>query len=88
MEVEERRIEENRKELEYDQDRLKRQINELKRAIVNEEGLRRFCEIAARNLDSLKDDQWRILLETMRVNILVDDADITVKIAASFQNIA
>jgi hypothetical protein len=56
--------------------------------MVNEEGLRRFCEIAARNLDSLKDAQWRILLETMRVNILVDDADITVKIAASFQNIA
>ena len=50
-------------------------------AIVNEEGVRRFCEIATGNLDSLNDEQWRVLLETMKVKIFVNDSGITVKLA-------
>lgn len=84
LEAEQQRIEENRKEIRSDQERVKRQIDELKQAMVDEEGLRRFCEIATRNLDGLNDDQWRILLETMKVKILVNDAGITVKMAVPF----
>ncbi len=43
--------------------------------------MRRFCKVATRNLDALDDSQWRILLETMRLRILVEDGGITVKIA-------
>ncbi|MFC1872070.1 recombinase family protein, partial [Chloroflexota bacterium] len=81
LEAEELRIEENRKEIKRDQERLKRQIDELMQAIVNEEGVRRFCEIATGNLDSLNDEQWRVLLETMKVKIFVNDSGITVKLA-------
>jgi hypothetical protein len=84
LEAEQQRIEENRKELMRDQDRLQRNIGEIKQAMVDEEGLRRFCEIATRNLNSLNDGQWRILLETMRVKILVIDAGIKVKMAVPF----
>jgi predicted nuclease with TOPRIM domain len=84
LEAEQQRIDENRKELKRDQDRLKRQIDELKQAMVDEEGLRRFCQIAACNLDSLNDGQWRILLETMKAKILVNDVGVTVKMALPF----
>ena len=84
LEAEQRRIEKNRKELRSDQERLKRQIDELKQAMVDEEGLRRFCEIATRNLDGLNDGQWRVLLETMKVKILVNDSGIKVKMAVPF----
>ncbi|MFC1982551.1 recombinase family protein [Chloroflexota bacterium] len=79
--AEEGRIEDNRKILKREQDRLNKQVNELKQAIVDEEGLRRFCEIATRNLEGLNEEQWRILLETMKVKILVGDTGITVKMA-------
>jgi len=84
LEAEQQHIEENRKELRREQERLKRQIDELKQAMADEEGLRRFGEIASRNLDSLNDGQWRILLETMKVKILVNDSGIKVKMAVPF----
>jgi hypothetical protein len=81
LEAERQRIEENRKELKRDQDRLKKQVDELKQAMVDEEGLRQFCDIATRNLDTLNDGQWRVILETMKVKILVNDTGITIKMA-------
>jgi len=84
LEAEQRRIDENSMELKREQDRLKRQIDELRQAMVDEEGLRRFCEIATCNLDSLNDGQWRVLLETMKVRILINDAGVTVKMAVPF----
>ena len=61
---------------------LDRQLAELRQAIVDEKGLRRFCEIATRSLDAFDDAQWRMLLETIRLTILIGDGgDITVKMA-------
>lgn len=54
---------------------------ELKQAMVDEEGLRRFCEIATRNLDALDDAQWRTLLECLRLRVLMDEGSIGVKVA-------
>jgi len=60
---------------------LERQIRELKQAMVNEEGVRRFCQIATRNLDSMDDSQWRVLLETMRLRLIFDGKEFHAKIA-------
>jgi DNA invertase Pin-like site-specific DNA recombinase len=76
-----RRIAEQGRQLEAEQSKLEQQLAELQQAMVDEEGLRRFCEIATRNVDSLDDGHWRMLLETMKLRILVDNSGITAKIA-------
>ena len=86
LEAEQQRIEENRKGLKIEQDRLINQVNELKQAMVDGEGLSRFCEIAIRNSDRLTDERWRVLLETMKVRILINDAGMTVKMAVPTTN--
>jgi DNA-directed RNA polymerase subunit N (RpoN/RPB10) len=78
------RIVEQRRQLEGEESGLENQLQELRQAVVDEEGLRRFCEIVNRNLDGLNDDQWRILLETMKVKVLVNDAGVTVRMAVPF----
>ena len=75
-----RRIAEQHQRLECEKSNLERRLTELRQAIVDEEGLRRFCKVATRNLDALNDSQWRIILETM-LRVLVEDGGITVKIA-------
>jgi hypothetical protein len=80
-----RRMAEQRQRLECEGRSLEGQLTELKQAMVDEEGLRRFCDIAARNLDSLDDGQWRILLETMKLRVLVNDTVIP-DLAAGFAN--
>ncbi|MDP3062254.1 MAG: recombinase family protein, partial [Chloroflexota bacterium] len=50
---------------------VRSQISRLKFAALEEDGIRRFCKLAAQNLDSLDDDQWRVLLERMRVRVVV-----------------
>lgn len=35
------------------------------KAIEDEEGVRRFCEMATGNLDVLDDEQWWVLMETI-----------------------
>jgi len=54
---------------------------ELQQAVVNEEGVRRFCQIATRNLDSMDDTRWRVLLETMRLRLIFDGKEFHAKIA-------
>lgn len=76
-----RRIAEQYQRLECEKSNLERRLTELRQAVVDEEALRRFCKIATRNLDALDDSQWRILLETMKLRVLVEDGRITVKIA-------
>ena len=65
---------------------MERQLAELRQAMVDDEGLRRFCEIATRNMDALDDSQWRLLLETMRLTVLVDDSGVTVNVAVPTVN--
>ena len=60
---------------------MERQIRELKQATVNEDGVRRFCQITTRNLDSIDDSQWRPLLETMRLRLVFDGKEFHAKIA-------
>jgi len=81
LEAELHRIQEQHRALTTDCCNLERQIRELKQAMVNGEGVRRFCQIATRNIDSLDDSQWRVLLETMRLRLVFDGKDFHAKIA-------
>ena len=60
---------------------MEKQIRELKQAMVSEGGVRRFCQIATRNLDSMDDSQWRVLLETMKLRLIFDGKEFRAKIA-------
>ena len=81
LDTEFRRIEQQRQQLISEKADAERQIAELRQAMVDEEGVRHFCELAARNLDSFDDRQWRVLLESMRLRVLVDGSNIRVKVA-------
>jgi len=49
--------------------------------MVNEEGIRRFCQIATRNVDSMDNGHWRVLLESMRLRLTFDGKEFRAKIA-------
>ena len=86
LQAECRRIAEQQEQLGKEIANLERQLAELRQAMVDDEGLRRFCEIATRNMDALDDSQWRLLLETMRLTVLVDDSGVTVNVAVPTVN--
>jgi len=50
---------------------ITKQISHLRQAIVDEEGVRDFCNRAARNLETMDDAMWRVLLERMKLKIEV-----------------
>jgi len=79
LEIELSRIEEQKKRLINEGNRIEPQISDLRHAIVNENGIKYFCEIAALNLDNMDDNQWRLLLEAMNLRVFVRDK-ITVKV--------
>ena len=81
-----RRIAEQQEQLGKEIANLERQLAKLRQAMVDDDGLRRFCEIATRNMDGLDDSQWRLLLETMRLTVLVDDSGVTVNVAVPTVN--
>ena len=80
LEAEVHRIQEKRPQFQREVDRLKTQVCDIRQAMVDKEGLRRFCEIASRNLNSLDDSEWRVLLETIGLKVLVDGYNITIKV--------
>lgn len=81
LEAELHRIGEQRQQLVAANASLGKQLAEVRQANVDKEGLQRFCAIAARNLVSLDDSKWRLLLETMRLQVHVNDGTITVRVA-------
>ena len=80
LEAELQRIGEQKQQLAQKRASLERQIAELRQAMVDEDGVRRFCQLASRNLDTLADGQWRMLLEAMRLKIMVSN-EVKVKVA-------
>jgi len=76
LEVELRRIEEQKKQIIQKRNGIEQQVRGLKQAMVNEEGVKRFCEMAASNLDSMDNSRWRLLLEAMNLRILVNEKTI------------
>ena len=49
--------------------------------MLDKQYLQRFCTIASSNLESLDDSKWRLLLETMRLQVRVNEGAITVRVA-------
>jgi hypothetical protein len=50
---------------------MRKQISELRQAVLDEDGIRYFCDQVANNLGELKESQWRLLLERMKAGIEV-----------------
>ena len=71
LEAERGRIEQQRQQLTQEKSSLEAQIAELRQAVVNEEGIKRFCEIAANNLEKMTDSQWRLLLEAIQLKVML-----------------
>ncbi|MFH0847008.1 MAG: recombinase family protein [Chloroflexota bacterium] len=81
LQAEIRRIKEQRKQLDENRMSLDEQLAELKQAVVDEQGLRRFCEIAARKVETLDDAKWRTILEAMHLQIHLDDNAVTIRVS-------
>jgi hypothetical protein len=81
LEAELHRIQDQRQELIAEHCNLEKRVLELKQAMVDEEGIRRFCQMATSNLDSMDDGQWRVLLESMRLRLTFDGREFHAKIA-------
>jgi len=61
---------------------LSRRLATVRQQILNEEGIRRFCRLAANNLDNLTKDEWQTLLRFLRLRVTVHTKEmITVNIA-------
>ena len=69
--ADDRRVEEQIQRIDGQLARVQQRIAELRQAMVDEEGIRRFCEQAAHNLDNMDDAKWRVLLERMRLKLVV-----------------
>jgi len=85
LEAEVRRTGEQKQQLIRKRSNLERQQAQLRQAMMDEDGMRRFCEIAGRNLDTMDDGQWRALLEVIRLKILVS-TEVKVKVAVPAVN--
>lgn len=82
------KLQARRGEIALKRESVAREVRELevrlasaKQAQVDEEGLARFCRVAARNLENIDDSRWRRLLELMRLQVYVNGPDITVSVA-------
>jgi len=73
LEAELNRIEEQKKQLLQETNKIEHEIRKLRQAIINEEGVRYFCEMVASNLDNMDDNRWRLLLESMNLMVFVSD---------------
>jgi len=73
LEAELSHVEEQKKQLIQEINRIEQQIRELRQAKVDEEGVKRFCEIVASNLNNMDDSRWRLLLEAMNLRVLVSN---------------
>jgi len=62
--------------LEAEQDGLRQKLNNLKQQIIDEEGVKRFCQMISRNIDSLTKEQWEIIGKLTSLKITVYDKEL------------
>ena len=76
------RAEEKIQRLQAEKAELERRLATVRQQILNEEGIRRFCRLAANNLDNLTKDQWEMLLRLLKLRVTVRSKElITVNVA-------
>lgn len=76
------RAEEKIQRLQAEKAELERRLSTVRQQILNEEGIRRFCRLAANNLDNLTKDQWEMLLRLLKLRVTVQSKEaITVNVA-------
>lgn len=68
--------------LKADRSLLDNQLSTLKEQQLNEEGIRRLCQLVAGNLAKLSKNQWGIVLKRLGLRVIIHSRDdITVKVA-------
>lgn len=87
LEAEQRRIEQQRKQLTLEKSNLEAQIAELRQATVDQVQIKHFCEIVANNLEKMTDKQWRYLVETIRLKIMIAGKAIFIEGAVPVSNV-
>lgn len=61
---------------------LERQLSDLRERRVNLEGIRRFCQVVAKRVDNLSNEEWEALLKMLKLQITIHTKDyMTVKVA-------
>ena len=56
-------------ETERELNQLQAKWDNVRRAKMDEEGVQRFCDLAAKNIDNLAQSQWRLILEKLQVRV-------------------
>lgn len=54
-----------------DKERLEARLRVVRQQILDEEGIKRFCRLARKNIDSLTKNQWHVFLKLLRLRIIV-----------------
>ncbi|GAI76127.1 unnamed protein product, partial [marine sediment metagenome] len=76
------KAEANIQRLNVDKLLLENQLSTLKEQQLNEEGIRRLCQLVAGNLAKLSKNQWEIVLKRLGLRVIIHSKeDITVKVA-------
>ncbi|MFC2059649.1 recombinase family protein [Chloroflexota bacterium] len=65
------RAEEKIHHLQAEKAELGRRLATVKQRTLNEEGIKRFCQLVANNLDNLTKGQWEMLLRLMKLRVTV-----------------
>ena len=69
--AEDQRMVDRQRRISQELEEVRKQIGELRQAVLDEDGIRYFCDQVAHNLDELKESQWRLLLERIKASIEV-----------------
>jgi hypothetical protein len=87
LQAEQYRIDQQRQQLAKEKSNLEAQIAELKQATVDQEEIKRFCEVVASNLEKMRDKQWRFLVEVLQLKIMVVGKAIFIEGAVPVSNV-
>lgn len=73
------RIRTERSRMEEENARLEKRIEGAKQAELDEVAIKRFCELAASNIENFTFDEWRLALEALQIKVWIDGDVITIE---------
>jgi len=62
--------------LEAEKADFEKQRRILQEQILNEEGIKRFCELVGRNIEALSKKQWEVLNKMLRLKVIISSQDL------------
>lgn len=73
------RIRSERSHIEDENARLEKRIEEARQVELDEAAIKRFCELAATNIENFTFDDWRLALEALQIKVWIDGDVITIE---------